>query len=214
MNKLLLLAAILLANSITAQTIYKNNKFFGGSFYINTHALKDIIIDGNSVNIYGSEYWNNSPRIDSLSKDIDIRAKLRSNITYGYFPLDNLAIGGRVNISSNSFNQNMRGNAFNQIDTLRLYTLSNKSFDFYLGPFIRYYFEIGAQPYEVGAVFIEGTYSFGLGSSKDNIELEINDTTNISLNDSYKYGLSVFVFIIGSSLQRLSISFLKCLSKP
>jgi|TARA_B100000959_G_C14892659_1_gene587410 hypothetical protein len=33
--------------------------------------------------------------------------------------------------------------------------------------FTRYYIEIGEQPYEIGAIFIEGSYNYGVGTSED-----------------------------------------------
>ena len=187
MKKLLLLPLFLIVQQLDAQHIYKNRQFFGGSFYINSDALKDITINGNSTDKNGDEYWNNSPYVENQGgKDSEIRAKLRANITYGYFPMDNFAIGGNFKVSSNNFNQE---------DTLFL--VSNKSADITFGPFIRYYIEIGAQPYEIGAIFIEGAYHYGGGSSKDNIELNINDTTSISLSESYDYSLSVIKAKVG-----------------
>ena len=151
MKKTLLICTIFLFNTLSAQHIYKDRKFFGGSFYINSDALKDIIINGNTTDANGEEYWNNSPYVENQGgKDSEIRAKFRANITYGYFPMDNVAIGGRFKVSSNSFNE--------EVDTL--YLLQNKSFDLTVSPFIRYYIEIGAQPYEIGAsLFFNGYYS-------------------------------------------------------
>ena len=40
-KNLLLLCLLLLVNTLSAQHIYKNRKFFGGSFYINNESLKD-----------------------------------------------------------------------------------------------------------------------------------------------------------------------------
>ena len=187
MKKLLLICTVFFLNTLSAQHIYKDRKFFGGSFYINSNALKDITINGNSTDKNGDEYWNNSPYVeDQGGKDSEIRAKFRTNITYGYFPMDNFAIGGDFKVSSNSFNQE---------DTLFL--VSNKSVDVTFGPFVRYYIEIGAQPYEIGAIFIEGAYHYGVGSSKDNIGFNINDTASISLSDSYDYSLSVIKAKVG-----------------
>jgi hypothetical protein len=189
MKKLLLICTIFFCNTLSAQHIYKDRKFFGGSFYINSQALKDIIFDGNTTNANGDEYWNNSPFDDDQEKDIEIRAKIRSSIVYGYFPADNFAIGGNLDISSNSFNQ--------EVDTL--YLLQNKSFDLAIGPFMRYYIEIGAQPYEIGAIFIEGAYQYGVGASEDNLRLTINDTISWRQTESYDYGLSIIKAKVGFS---------------
>ena len=56
MNKLFLLCAILFMNTLSAQHIYKNRKFFGGSFYINNESLKDVSLEGSTVNANGNEY--------------------------------------------------------------------------------------------------------------------------------------------------------------
>ena len=189
MKKLLLICTIFFCNTLSAQHIYKDRKFFGGSFYINSQALKDIIFDGNTTNANGDEYWNNSPFDDDQDKDIEIRAKIKSSIVYGYFPTDNFAIGGNLDISSSSFNQ--------EVDTL--YLLQNKSFDLTIGPFMRYYIEIGAQPYEIGAIFIEGAYHYGVGSSEDNLRLTINDTISWRQTESYDYGLSIIKAKVGFS---------------
>lgn len=190
MKKLLVLCAVLFINTLSAQHIYKHRKFFGGSFYINSDALKDIIINGNTTDANGDEYWNNSPYVEKQGgKDSEIRAKFRANITYGYFPMDNLAIGGRFKVSSNSFNQ--------EVDTL--YLLQNKSFDLAIGPFLRYYIELGAQPYEIGAIFIEGAYQFGVGTSKDDLSLTFNDTISWRQTESYDYSLSIIKAKVGFS---------------
>ncbi len=189
MKKLLLICTIFFFNNLSAQHIYKDRKFFGGFLYFNSDALKDIIIDGDEVDIFGTEYWNNSPFDTTQTKDVEIRAKFRANITYGYFPMDNLAIGGRFKVSSNSFNE--------EVDTL--YLLQNKSFDLTVGPFVRYYIELGAQPYEIGAVFIEGAYHYGVGSSEDNLRLTINDTISWRQTESYDYSLSIIKTKVGFS---------------
>ena len=190
MKKTLLICTIFFLNTLSAQTIYKNNKFFGGSFYINSDALKDITINGNTTDVNGDEYWNNSPYVKNQGgKDSEIRAKFRANITYGYFPMDNLAIGGRFKVSSNSFNE--------EVDTL--YLLQNKSFDVAIGPFLRYYIELGAQPYEIGAIFIEGAYQFGVGTSKDDLSLTVNDTISLRQTESYDYSLSIIKAKVGFS---------------
>ena len=190
MKKLLLICTILFFNTLSAQHIYKDRKFFGGSFYINSDALKDIIINGNTTDANGDEYWNNSPYVENQGgKDSEIRAKFRANITYGYFPMDNLAIGGRFKVSSNSFNE--------EVDTL--YLLQNKSFDLAIGPFARYYIEIGAQPYEIGAIFIEGAYHIGVGTSEDDLRLTVNDTISFRQTESYDYSLSTIKAKVGFS---------------
>jgi hypothetical protein len=190
MKKTLLICTIFFLNTLSAQTIYKNNKFFGGSFYINSDALKDITINGNTTDVNGDEYWNNSPYVKNQGgKDSEIRAKFRANITYGYFPMDNLAIGGRFKVSSNSFNE--------EVDTL--YLLQNKSFDLAIGPFVRYYIEIGAQPYEIGAIFIEGAYHIGVGTSEDDLRLTVNDTISLRQTESYDYSLSIIKAKVGFS---------------
>jgi hypothetical protein len=189
MNKILILVIIIFVNNASAQHIYKDRKFFGGYLYFNSDALKDIILDGDEADEFGIEYWNNSPFDTAQTKDVDIRAKFRASITYGYFPMDNLAIGGRFIVSSNSFNE--------EVDTL--YLLQNKSFDLTIGPFMRYYIEIGAQPYEIGAIFIEGAYHYGVGSSEDNLRLTINDTISWRQTESYDYGLSIIKAKVGFS---------------
>ena len=197
MKKLLILCSVLLFNNLSAQTIYKNNKFFGGSFYINSDALKDITINGKSSYSNGDEYWNNSPFVDNQSKNIDIRGKIRSSVIYGYFLANNLAIGGNLNISSNSFNN--EGEIGPKDDPDTLYLLQNKSFTLAIGPFARYYIEIGAQPYEIGAIFIEGAYHVGTGTSEDDIRLIINDSTSWQKSTSYDYTMSIIKAKIGFS---------------
>jgi hypothetical protein len=197
---LLILSSILLLNTLSAQTIYKNNKFFGGSFYINSDALKDITINGKSTDNNGDEYWNNSPFDDEQSKDIDIRAKMRSSVIYGYFPANNLAIGGNLNISSNSFNNGGGTKSFGSNENQdTLYLLKNKSFDVAIGPFIRYYIEIGAQPYEIGAIFIEGAYHIGVGMSEDNLRFKISDSTSWTQSASYDYHMHIMKAKVGFS---------------
>ena len=105
MKRLLILCSALLFNTLSAQTIYKNNKFFGGSFYINSDALKDITINGKSNNNNGDEYWNNSPYIkDQGGTDRKTNSRMRFDMRYGWFPIDMLAIGGDFDITSNSYN--------------------------------------------------------------------------------------------------------------
>ena len=162
MRKLLLLWTILFFNTLSAQHIYKDRKFFGGYLYFNSDALKDIFINGNETDQHGTDYWNNSPFDTSQVNDIEVRSKIRTSIVYGYFPANNFAIGGNLNINSNNFNE--------EVDTL--YLLQNKSLDWTIGPFVRYYIEIGAQPYEIGAIFIEGAYHIGVGMSEDNLKFK------------------------------------------
>ena len=183
------MVSIILVNNASAQHIYKDRKFFGGYLYFNSDALKDIILDGDETDKFGIEYWNNSPFDKDQAKDSEINAKIRSRIVYGYFPIDNLAVGGNLDISSNSFNE--------EIDTL--YLLQNKSFDLTIGPFVRYYIEIGAQPYEIGAVFIEGAYNYGVGTSEDNLRFTINDTISWNQTRSYDYTLSTIKAKVGFS---------------
>jgi hypothetical protein len=190
MKRLLLICTILCFNTISAQHIYKDRKFFGGYLYFNSDALKDILVDGDATDQYGTEYWNNSPYVKNQGgKDSEIRAKIRSSIIYGYFPANNLALGGNLDISSNNFNE--------EVDTL--YLLQNKSFDLTIGPFVRYYIEIGAQPYEIGAIFIEGAFHYGIGSSEDNLRLTINDTLSWQQTESYDYSLSIIKAKVGFS---------------
>ena len=197
MKKLLILCAILFFNILSAQTIYKNNKFFGGSFYINSDALKDITINGKSNNNNGDEYWNNSPFDNDQSKNVDIRAKIRSSIIYGYFLANNLAIGGNLNIGSNSFNN--EGAIGPKVEPDTLYLLQNKSFNLAIGPFVRYYIEVGAQPYEIGAVFIEGAYHIGIGTSEDDLRFTINDSTLWKQSTSNDYTMSIIKAKVGFS---------------
>ena len=189
MKRLLLICTILFFNTLSAQHIYKDRKFFGGYLYFNSDALKDILIDGDETDQYGTEYWNNSPYDDDQAKDTEIRSKIRSSIVYGYFPANNFALGGNLDISSNSFNE--------EVDTL--YLLQNKSFDLTIGPFVRYYIELGAQPYEIGAVFIEGAYHYGVGNSEDNLRFTINDTISWKQTESYDYTLSTINAKVGFS---------------
>jgi len=190
MKKILLICSILFFNTLAAQHIYKDRKFFGGYLYFNSDALKDILVDGNETDQYGTEYWNNSPYVkDQGGKDSEIRAKIRSSIVYGYFPANNFALGGNLDISSNNFNE--------EVDTL--YLLQNKSFDLTIGPFARYYIELGAQPYEIGAIFIEGAFHYGIGSSEDNLRLTINDTLSWKQTESYEYSLAIIKAKVGFS---------------
>ena len=189
MKRLLPICTILCFTTISAQHIYKDRKFFGGYLYFNSDALKDILINGNATDQYGTDYWNNSPYDTSQVKDTEIRSKIRTSIVYGYFPANNLALGGNLDISSNSFNE--------EVDTL--YLLQNKSFDLTIGPFVRYYIEIGAQPYEIGAIFIEGAFHYGIGSSEDNLRLTINDTLSWQQTESYDYSLSIIKAKVGFS---------------
>ena len=190
MKKLLLICTIFFFNTLTAQHIYKDRKFFGGYLYFNSNALKDIILDGDETDQYGTEYWNNSPYVKNQGgTDSEIRAKIRSSIVYGYFPANNFALGGNLDISSSNFNE--------EVDTL--YLLQNKSFDLTIGPFVRYYIEIGAQPYEIGAIFIEGAFHYGIGSSEDNLRLAINDTLSWQQTESYEYSLSIIKAKVGFS---------------
>ncbi len=191
MKKLILICAILFFNTLSAQHIYKDRKFFGGYLYFNSDALKDILINGDATDQYGAEYWNNSPYVkDQGGTDTKIRAKIRSSIVYGYFPANNFSIGGNLNISSDNFND--------EFDTL--YLLQNKSFDLTIGPFVRYYIELGAQPYEIGAIFIEGAFHYGIGSSEDNLRYTFNDTLSpLQVTESYGYSVSIIKAKVGFS---------------
>ncbi len=161
MNKLLLLSAILFFNTLSAQHIYKNRKFFGGSFYINNESLKDVSLAGNTTDANGDEYWNNTPFYKKQLKDQKTNSRIRFDMRYGWFPIDMLAIGGDLEIVSNSYNS--------EDTTFMMSTyMQNKSSELTIGPFVRWYmFEVGGQPYEIGAVFLEGAYKFGTGTSTD-----------------------------------------------
>ena len=179
---------MLIIKDISAQHVYKDRKFFGGYLYFNSDALKDVLVDDENKNNLGQEYWNNTPFDTTESKDISIKAKVRANIVYGYFPINNLAIGGEFNISSNSFNE--------ELDSL--FFISNKSFDITTGPFIKYYIEIGRQPYEIGAIFIETAYNIGLGWSEDNLSILMEDSS-WTQSESYQSSLSVIKTKVGFS---------------
>jgi hypothetical protein len=49
-------------------------------------------------------------------------------------------------------------------------------------------FEIGRQPYEIGAIFLEGAYKFGIGTSKDTYRFAgEQDTLSIIFSGEEKY---------------------------
>ena len=175
MKKLLLLSAILFVNTLSAQHIYKNRKFFGGSFYINNESLKDVSFDGSTTNSNGDEYWNNTPFDKEQGKDTETNSRIRFDMRYGWFPVDMLAIGGDFDITSNSYNEE---NTLADSNVIWNTFMQNKSSDITIGPFVRWYlFEVGGQPYEIGAVFLEGAYKFGMGSSTEEFEFSENDSS-------------------------------------
>ena len=57
MKTLISLLFLALSIPLSAQDVYKGRKFFGGYFYINSDALKDILIDGDNTDSFGKEYW-------------------------------------------------------------------------------------------------------------------------------------------------------------
>ena len=182
MKKLLLLCAILFINTLSAQHIYKNRKFFGGSFYINSESLKDVSLGGTTTDANGSEYFNNTPFSKKQDKDTKSISKIRFDMRYGWFPIDMLAIGGDFDISSNSYNS--------EDTTFMMSTyMQNKSSEFTIGPFVRWYmFEVGRQPYEIGAIFFEGAYKFGTGTSTDTYRFAgVQDTLSIIFSGKEKY---------------------------
>tara|TARA_B100000795_G_scaffold148356_1_gene111149 strand:+ start:450 stop:1226 length:777 start_codon:yes stop_codon:yes gene_type:complete len=182
MKKLLLLCAILFINTLSAQHIYKNRKFFGGSFYINSESLKDVSLGGITTDANGSEYFNNTPFSKKQDKDTKSISKIRFDMRYGWFPIDMLAIGGDFDISSNSYNS--------EDTTFMMSTyMQNKSSEFTIGPFVRWYmFEVGRQPYEIGAIFFEGAYKFGTGTSTDTYRFAgVQDTLSIIFSGKEKY---------------------------
>ena len=67
--------------------------------------------------------------------------------------------------------------------------MQNKSSELTIGPFVRWYmFEIGGQPYEIGALFLEGAYKFGTGTSTDTYVFEASsDTFSVVLSGEEKY---------------------------
>ena len=77
--------------------------------------------------------------------------------------------------------------------------MQNKSLDWTIGPFVRYYIEIGAQPYEIGAIFIEGAYHIGVGMSEDNLKFKMNDSTSFTQSTSYDYYMSIVKAKVGFS---------------
>lgn len=183
MKKLVFLCAILFFNTLSAQHIYKNRKFFGGSFYINNESLKDVSLAGSTSDANGDEYWNNSPYIkDQGGTDRKTNSRMRFDMRYGWFPIDMLAIGGDFDITSNSYNSE---------DTSFMMStyMQNKSSELTIGPFARWYmFEVGGQPYEIGAVFLEGAYKFGTGTSTDTYRFAgEQDTLSIIFSGEEKY---------------------------
>jgi hypothetical protein len=161
MKKLVFLCGVLFINTLSAQHIYKNRKFFGGSFYINNESLKDVSLSGNTTDANGSEYFNNAPYNDKQYKDSKTNSRIRFDMRYGWFPIDMLAIGGDFDIVSNSYNS--EDNSF----MMSTY-MQNKSSELTIGPFVRWYmFEVGGQPYEIGAIFLEAACKFGTGTSID-----------------------------------------------
>jgi hypothetical protein len=182
MKKLLLLCFVLLLNTLSAQHIYKNRKFFGGSFYINNEALKDVTLAGNTTDANGGEYFNNTPFDKKQFKDSKSNSRIRFDMRYGWFPIDMLAIGGDFDITSNSYNSE---------DTSFLMStyMQNKSSELTIGPFARWYmFEVGGQPYEIGAVFLEGSYKFGTGTSTDTYRFSgVSDTLSLVFEGTETY---------------------------
>ena len=182
MNKLILLCAILFINTLSAQHIYKNRKFFGGSFYINNESLKDVSLGESTTDADGNDYFNNTPFIKNQPKVSKTKSRIRFDMRYGWFPIDMLAIGGDFDIASNSYNSE---------DTTFLMStyMQNKSSEFTIGPFVRWYmFEVGRQPYEIGAIFLEGAYKFGTGTSTDTYRFEgVQDSLSIIFSGEEKY---------------------------
>ena len=185
MKKILLLCSILFINSLSAQHIYKNRQFFGGSFYINNESLKDMSLAGSTSNANGIEYFNNTPFVKDQFKDLQTNNRIRFDMRYGWFPIDMLAIGGDFDITSNSYNEG----SSNEDSTFILETfMQNKSSELTVGPFARWYmFEIGGQPYEIGALFLEGSYKFGYGSSIEKFQFSSNDSLIYDIEENYIY---------------------------
>ena len=175
-NFLLLITFLFCFQESFSQHIYKGRQFWGGHAYINSYDLNYILINGESKDPNGDEWFD--PEYDSQTN-----GKSRFNLRYGSFVADQLAIGLSAELSNNSFNEE---------DTIFLF--KNRSQDISVGPFVRYYIEIGAQPYEVGAIFIEASYQYGSGSSED--EIRILDSTWTS---NYKYSLQSIRANIGYS---------------
>ena len=62
------------------------------------------------------------------------------------------------------------------------------------------YIELGAQPYEIGAIFIEGAFHYGIGSSEDNLRYTFNDTLSpLQVTESYGYSVSIIKAKVGFS---------------
>ena len=198
MRKLLILCGVFFFNTLSAQHIYKNRKLFGGSFYINSQALRDITFDGNTVNSNGDDYWNNTPYIKDVYKDTKINSRMRFDMRYGWFPVDQLAIGGDFDITSNSYTDE---DANDDSTFIRSTYMQNKSRDFTIGPFIRWYmFEVGSQPYEIGAFFLEGGYKFGTGSSTDKFQFTTNNTLIYDEKETYVYIMTKATAKLGFSM--------------
>jgi len=197
MKILLLLCAILFINTLSAQHIYKNRKFFGGSFYINNESLKDVSLSGNTTDANGSEYFNNTPYNDKQYKDSKTNSRIRFDMRYGWFPIDKLAIGGDFDIYSKSYNDE---------DTSFMMStyMQNKSSELTIGPFVRWYmFEVGGQPYEIGAIFLEAAYNFGTGTSTDTYSFEGEQDTISFLfsgEENYSYLITTTTAKLGFSM--------------
>lgn len=175
MKKIILIIATICFYNVSAQHIYKNRKFFGGHFYINNQSIKDITFDGSTENNNGEQFWNTPYDKDSAGSDQENNIRIKFNMRYGWFPIDNLAIGGDFEISTNSYNED---NSLLDSNVIWRSFMQNKSRDITIGPFIRWYiFEVGSQPYEIGAVFLEGGYQFGFGKSIENFQFSQSDSS-------------------------------------
>ncbi|MAM05508.1 MAG: hypothetical protein CMD06_06085 [Flavobacteriales bacterium] len=194
----LIIVFIILSKSLYSQHIYKDRKFFGGSLFLNNDALRDVLIDGNSTDNQGIEYFNNFPfnnnNINKFKIDRKSNSKIRFNMRYGWFILDHFAIGGDFDVFSNSYNS--------EDSTYMMNTyMQNKSADITIGPFLRWYFyEVGGQPNEIGSLFLEAGYKFGSGWSNDKAYFELSDTLTINFDENYSYLMTDITTKFGFSM--------------
>tara|TARA_B100001758_G_C18351534_1_gene580184 strand:+ start:699 stop:1433 length:735 start_codon:yes stop_codon:yes gene_type:complete len=164
MKKIILIILIFPSIIVQSQHVYKDRKFIGGSF---TSKIKAI-----STFSFSNFPEDNSPNISTVGYNISLDLK------GGYFVSDFFALGGEAGLN---FKDDYIGEGPVLSDTA--FMQKNYTSKVFISPFIRYYFLIGEQPNEIGSIFLESGYRFGVNTSKTSSKTLLNN--NIYSN-SYK----------------------------
>jgi len=148
------------------QHIYKGRMFLGGMLKMKFEAESLTSFDN---------FPNEDNAINAIGHDFTLGFK------YGYFLADHFAIGSELlGRSSNDFT----GDGPELNDTA--FMQKNTSNQFLIGPLLRYYFLIGEQPYEIGSIYIEAGYRFGIQSSRINSKFSTpSNVSSFSYREAY-----------------------------